>query len=242
MPQACAGAGNARRQLLLGAASGVALGLAGIGLARAASAASTGQLEAFARALPGDDRRAVAALLAQGLDPNTVDARGNSLLYVALQHHALRIAALLLAQPGLRLNQRNPAGETALMIACLRGDAGLAEDMLRRGAQLQPPPGQAGWTALSYAATNGQDRIVRLLLAHGARVDQPAANGTTPLMMAAYFGHAATVRLLLAAGADPRLRNRMGYSAMDLAMRRHHRASAEALGRALDRKRKPGQW
>lgn len=226
-----------RRRWLLGAGLGACL----LGLGPALPAAA-GSFTDFFRALQTDDVGEVRELLRQGFDPNAVDPHGNSALYLALQNHALKVARLLIEQPGLRLDQRNPEGETALMIACLRGDSELAEELVKRGAQVNPPGQAPAWSALSYAATNGHDDLVKFLLAHGARVNQRASNGTTPLMMAAYFGHASTVRLLLAAGADPKQRNAMGFTAMDLAMKQSHKNTAELLGRALDSSRKPGQW
>ncbi len=229
---------STRRRLLRAAA---ALGVLGLG-AGGIPPARAGAFTDFFRALQTDDVGGVRELLRQVFDPNAVDRRGNSALYLALQNHALKVARLLIEQPGLHPDQRNPEGETALMIACLRGDADLAAALVRRGAQVNPPGRAAAWSALSYAATNGHDDLVKFLLAHGARVNQEAPNGTTPLMMAAYFGHVSTVRLLLAAGADPKLRNAMGFTAMDLAMKQSHRDTAEVLGRALDAGRKPGQW
>ncbi len=230
-----------RRRLLASAARGLAAGLLGA-VAGWGGSAWAGAFDDFFRALKLDDVDAVRALLRRGFDPNAVDAHGNSALYLALQYHALKVARLLLDQPHLRLDQRNPEGETALMIACLRGDTALAEAMVARGAAVNPPGRAPAWSALSYAATDGHDDLVKFLLAHGALVDRPAPNGTTPLMMAAYFGHTSTVRLLLAAGADPKRRNAMGFTALQLAMRRSHEATAQVLGHALDRARKPGQW
>jgi ankyrin repeat protein len=224
-----------RRRWLLRA--GAAAGWLAAGLS-----ARAGAFTDFFRALQTDDVGEVRELLRQGFDPNAVDSHGNSALYLALQNHAMKVARVLIDQPGLRLDQRNPEGETALMIACLRGYRDLAEQLVARGAQVNPPGQAPAWSALSYAATNGHDELVKFLLAHGARVNQQAPNGTTPLMMAAYFGHASTVRLLLGAGADPKLRNAMGFTAMDLAMKQSHKDTADVLGRALGGGRKPGQW
>lgn len=233
----------ARRRWLCGAGLRAAAALTLLGGAAAlALPARAGSFDEFFKALKLDDADAVRGLLSRGFDVNAVDAHGNSALYMALQYRALKVAALLLEQPGLHIDQRNPSGETALMIACLRGDDALARAMLQRGAQVEPPGDAPAWTALSYAATGGDDALVRLLLARGARVDRPAPNGTTPLMMAAYFGHTSTVRLLLAAGADAKRKNAMGFSAMDLAMQRKHQDTADVLGRALDGARKPGHW
>ena len=232
------GSGAGRRGWLLRAGL---LGLLGPAVL-AGKAAWAGSFDDFFKALKLDDVDAVRGLLHRGFDPNAVDSRGNSALYLALQYRALKVARLLVEQPGIQLDARNPEGETALMIACLRGDDELARAMVARGAQVNPPGHAPAWTALSYAATGGGDALVKFLLEHGARIDQAAPNGTTPLMMASYFGHTSTVRLLLAAGADARRKNAMGFSAMDLAMQREHRDTAAVLGRALDAGRKPGHW
>ncbi len=237
-PDTCPAPSAQRRRLLRAVAVATVLG----GAAAMPGVARADPLADFVRDLPNDDVGAVRQLLRQGLRPDAVDAHGNSALYLALQYRATKVARLLLAQPGIRLDQPNSVGETPLMIACLRGENALAEALVARGARVDPSGDAAAWTPLSYAATGGDDAMVKFLLAHGARVDRPAANGTTPLMMAAYFGHTAALRSLLAAGANPRLRNAQGFTAMDLAMQRQHHQTAEALGRALDAGRKPGQW
>ncbi|PZN34837.1 MAG: hypothetical protein DIU71_01565 [Proteobacteria bacterium] len=78
----------------------------------------------------------------------------------------------------------------------------------------------AGATPLLRAAVAADVPAMELLLAHGALVDLPNADGVTPLMAAAGYGRAVeptrgrfrterdavrAVRLLLDAGADPRL-------------------------------------
>jgi hypothetical protein len=82
-----------------------------------------------------------------------------------------------------------------------------------KGAQVN----KNGWTALHYAAHTGDDKIVKLLLAHNAQVDALSPNGTTPLMMAARSDHESTVKLLLVAGANPEAKNQVGWDAADFA-------------------------
>ncbi len=67
----------------------------------------------------------------------------------------------------------------------------------------------------------GSPTAVRVLLELGARSDEPAADGMTPLMQAASLGELECVRLLLQAGAVPTRRDGEGRSALDLA-RAHH--------------------
>ncbi|MHB0922240.1 MAG: ankyrin repeat domain-containing protein [Thiomonas delicata] len=200
--------------------------------------AAAGSYTDFFRAIATDDTAAVQALLAKGFDPNAVDARGNSALYLALKDKSFDVANVLIAQPKLNLNQLNPSDENALMIACLEGDDDLVEKMVARGAEINKP----GWTPLAYAATNGHTRIVKYLLDHAAYIDAAAPNGTTALMMAAYFGHDATVKLLLEEGADPGLKNAMGFTALDLATQRGHMAAAKLIAHAIAMDRQSGHW
>lgn len=200
--------------------------------------AVAGSYTDFFRAIATDDTATVQTLLAKGFDPNAVNARGNSALYLAIKDKSLNVAKLLIAQPKLNLNQLNPSDENALMIACLEGDDDLAEDMVARGAEINKP----GWTPLAYAATNGHTRIVKYLLDHAAYIDAAAPNGTTALMMAAYFGHDATVKLLLDEGADPRLKNAMGFTALDLATQRDHLGAARLIAHAIAKDRRQGHW
>lgn len=167
----------------------------------------------FFRAVGVDDARTVRQLLEQGFDPNTPSEKGQLPLYLALREDAQKVAALLLAHPGLRVDEANAAGETALMMAALRGQVAWIERLLDRGASLERP----GWTPLHYAASGPQVRAVELLLQRGARVDAPSPNGSTALMLAARYGPEATVDLLLARGADAARRNALGLSAADFA-------------------------
>ena len=201
-------------------------------------AAHAGSYTDFFRAIDVDDVSAVQSLLQEGFDPNAVNGKGNSALYMALRDKSLKVAKLLIEQPKINLNQLNPSDENALMIACLQGDLGLVKRMVKRGAEINKP----GWTPLAYAATNGHTAIVKFLLDHAAYIDAPAPNGTTPLMMAAYFGQSATVQLLLDEGADPNLKNAMGFTALDLAVHRGHKLEAQMIASHMAKDRPKGHW
>jgi ankyrin repeat protein len=75
--------------------------------------------------------------------------------------------------------------------------------------------GGYGRTALIKACRHGHLDIVRLLLAKGARVDEPDASGDTALSYAACNGHMDIVKLLREHGADTELRNRAGRTVLE---------------------------
>jgi ankyrin repeat protein len=57
-------------------------------------------------------------------------------------------------------------------------------------------------SALHYAARQGATDVVKVLLAHGAHIEQPEANGVRPLLLAILNDHADTARYLIEHGAD----------------------------------------
>lgn len=177
------------------------------------SEAHSGAYEDFFRAVREDDAKIVGALLARGLDPNSVDETGQPALTVAARDGSLRVAEVLLAHPALKPDQANRSSETALMIAALKGRGPLVTRLLERGAAIDKP----GWSPLHYAATGPDSRLVRLLVDRGAAIDARSPNGTTPLMMAAQYGEEASVDLLLARGAASQARNDRGLDAADFA-------------------------
>jgi uncharacterized protein len=79
------------------------------------------------------------------------------------------------------------------------GDGILRGGVPERGSR----PARAGqMTALHYAAREGHTDIVELLLSHGARIEEPEANGVRPLLLAILNDHAQTARYLIEHGAD----------------------------------------
>jgi ankyrin repeat protein len=85
---------------------------------------------------------------------------------------------------GANIDQQDFGGNTLLMFAALRGDAGLTELLVEHGANAAVENTQ-GDTALHYALCNRVDTsILRLLLAHGADPTHPNQAGETPLTIA----------------------------------------------------------
>lgn len=192
------------------------------------SMAVAGAYEDFFIAVKRNNGRAVAALLERGFDPNTRDPQGQLGLVLALRDDNPAVAEALMASPELQVGLLNAAGESALMMAALKGQMDWTERLLARGA----PINQAGWTPLHYAATGPEPAIVRLLLDRGATVDTASPNGNTALMMAARYGKEESVMLLLARGADPRRMNALNMTAADVARRAGRDKLADQLGSA----------
>lgn len=177
------------------------------------SLANAGSFDDFFIAIRNDNAGTVSELLARGFDPNTRNEKGQPGLAIAMQEQSLKAARALLAQPGIDVNALNPAGESALMLAALKGEVVGVQLLLERGAKVNQP----GWSPLHYAATGPEPKLVQLLLQRGAAINAEAPNGSTPLMMAAQYGSEDSVKLLLVAGADVKRRNGRGLMAADFA-------------------------
>ena len=180
---------------------------------------------AFFRAVNVDDDRSVRRSLASGGDPNRADPRGQTPLILAMREEAFKVAAALLEHPAVQVDATNTAGETALMMAALKGHLAWAQRLVQKGAAVN----RAGWTPLHYAASGPGVDVLRWLLDQGAAIDAPSPNRSTALMMAARYGASESVEVLLARGADPRPRNDRGMSAADFARSAGRDALADRL-------------
>lgn len=77
-----------------------------------------------------------------------------------------------------------------------------------------------GQTALHIAASSpGNAEMVRVLLAHGARLNQPDSGQQTALHKAVLHGNVEEVTVLLERGADPNFVDNVGHSPIHLAVK-----------------------
>ena len=135
----------------------------------ALGASAQGLLDDFAVAIANDRAEEVSRLVARGMDPNSVDAKGDTPLCIAARSGASRSVDALLAAKA-NPNRANRFNDTPLMLAALNGNLDVVRKLVAGGAQLDPP----GWTPLIYAATGGHDDVVtylaqRVVSAHRAR-------------------------------------------------------------------------
>lgn len=180
---------------------------------------------ALVKAVVFDDNNAVADALRAGVDPNARDDKGTPLLVIAMREKSVKVAKLLIENDKTDLEATDAAGENAMMMASLQGLTPMVKLLIDKDAEVN----KHGWAPLHYAATNGHDDIVQLLLDNSAYVDAESPNGTTPLMMAARGGHITTCKVLLDGGADPRLKNQLGMTAVDFAVQVHNTEIADGL-------------
>ena len=141
-------------------------------------------------------------LLASGADVRAVSSAGVTALHWAAPS-AVKVQLLL--EAGADVNVVTQLGRTPLLIAASSNGGGESVRLLlQKGAKIAVTDG-IGMTPLTAAALVNDTEVVKLLVAKGAPVEVPSANGaaTTPLMAAATNGNLEAVRLLLAHGATP---------------------------------------
>ncbi len=181
-------------------------------------AGSTALLEAARH----EKRATVSLLLARGADPNLAGRADVTPLIAAAFAGNERIVEELLAHRA-DPNARDATGKGAMVYAAARGFDAIVQRLLDAGVDARARYGN-DLTAVMWAAGHDDGvgaaavaRVLDLLTAHGAALDDADNRGRTALMIAAELGDADTVALLLARGADRARRDRAGKTALDLA-------------------------
>jgi ankyrin repeat protein len=189
--------------------------------------AQTSSFEQALQAAEAGNATAVAGLLDRGVDPNTADKEGNTLLMLASRAQSVPLVKLLISRKAA-VDARNAHGDTALMMAALGGFVDVARILIGAGASVNRP----GWSALHYGTFATNDAIVRLVLERGADKDALAPNGYSALMLAVRNGNLAAARTLLYADVDVSVEGPRGETAMKLAAARGEREMVDLLKRA----------
>jgi ankyrin repeat protein len=190
-----------------------------------------GSYEDFFKAVQFDDVKTVQALLQRGFDPNTVNPSGISGLMIAVREPSLKVAQLLASWPKVKTEVRNENDESVLMLAALKGYLPLVKQLVEKDADVNKP----GWTPLHYAASGGHVSVIEFLLENSAYIDAESPNGSTPLMMAAMYGSPESVKVLIQAGADLNIKNQLGLTALDFAVRGNRQNAKELIETGLER-------
>ena len=194
------------------------------------SISKAGAFDDFFKAIVFDQVPVLGNLIYRGMDPNTPTEKGEPALVFAVRSGAPKTVAFLLKQAGIQTDATNTADETALMLAANANDLASANLLIEAGASVNRPH----WTPLHYAASKGHTEMMRLLIENDAYIDAESPNGTTPLMMAAYYATPKAVKLMLEEGADPTLQNKDGQTALDMALSKDKKLSAQYIRVFLD--------
>lgn len=200
--------------------------LIGLVLSCVTSFVQAGAYENIIAATNNGDTTTVLDLLKRGMDVNTADRSGSTLLMIAARSNHVQLLEALLANRA-NVNRRNQVGDTALSLAALKVQIEAVRILVDKGADLNP----SGWTPLHYAVFGGSKEVAALLIAKGAKLDARAPNGQTSLILAVKLGNPDLVRLLIDADADMDLADYEGVSAIALARKLGHEEIAAYLAK-----------
>jgi uncharacterized protein len=146
-------------------------------------------------------------LIRKGANVNLKDSEGKTALLWA-SSNSLENAKILVSN-GAKVNEAANDGMTPFLQATLGVSSGKVTmemcDLLRKnGANINAAlqrKSAMGWTALHYAAINGDVELVKYLIKYGSNVNKATADGSTPLYLAQLGKHEEIIKLLKNSGA-----------------------------------------
>ena len=177
----------------------------------------------------------VEKLLKAGADPNAALPTGETALMTAARTGNVDAVISLLAH-GADINANEPRrGQTALMWALEQKHAEVARTLIEHGADVHARS-EGGFTPLLFAARQGDQTTVQMLLSAGADLneatpdqsnrgarnpqDRSTPGGMTALLMASASDHEELALFLLDLGADPNPADSNGATALHYALLR----------------------
>ncbi|QSZ42184.1 DUF4062 domain-containing protein [Sulfurimonas aquatica] len=162
---------------------------------------------------------------------NERNIQGRNLLFVAIDHKAVRCLDFLITEVGLDVNDQDKASQTIL--THITSNPGLnatqeaaAYKVISKALNLGANPniqGQNGYTALFWALSKDLYDVCTLLVEHEANPDLPVASGTTPFVYAAAKNELKFLELLLPKVKNINMRSKGGMTALIMAAKLDHK-------------------
>jgi hypothetical protein len=147
------------------------------------------------------DIDAVKLFLAEGIDINAVNERGQTALIRAAEYQRTEVVTLLLEKGADVKFIGGRRTRTALMEAAGAGNCVIMKQLVEKGADINAKDYE-NTTPLHFACMWGHVEAVSLLIKLGAKPDVQAAGlGRTPMSLAETNGHTEIVQILRDAGA-----------------------------------------
>lgn len=149
----------------------------------------------------------------------------------------------LLKSYNIDINQKNQAGDTALIISVIKGYQNIAKSLIYANAKINEKD-NIGFSAFIWAALTGQENMLKLLIDAGANINDSDKDGESALMYAVKYNHKNIVELLINYGVDINQKNKYGQTALMLATKEANKDIVKLLisyGADINQKDKYGQ-
>ncbi|GFF70323.1 ankyrin-1 [Aspergillus lentulus] len=153
--------------------------------------------------------------------------RGQQALITAIDQDEVEIAMLLIQKGSF--HPSTAALREGLSKAIEKDMSDLVDIILRKDKGLVQIEIASDQTPLSFAAENGSEAVVKLLLEAGANMESEDNYNQTPLYLAALHGREAVVKLLLEAGANMESKNTYDRTPLYQAALNGHEAVVKLL-------------
>ena len=169
-------------------------------------------------------------LLENGADLNIQNDDGFSALIIASRIKDNDKIVGMLLKHGANVNMQNKKGTSALMLACETSDISIVQELLENGADTNIQNNDEFSALMIASRTKDNDKIVGMLLKHGANVNMQScklylprfSGGLSALMIASSEGSINTVLMLLEYGANMNAQNSNGWTALMFAKENGH--------------------
>ena len=146
------------------------------------------------------DVDAIKLFLAEGMDVNAMNERGQTALSRSAEYQRTEVVTLLLGKGAEVDKVGGRYARTALMEAAGAGNVVIIKQLADKGADINAKDHESS-TPIFFACMYGHVEAVKLLIELGANVNVQAVIGRTPMSLAETNGHAEIVQILKAAGA-----------------------------------------
>ncbi|KAF4956366.1 hypothetical protein FGADI_3943 [Fusarium gaditjirri] len=179
--------------------------------------------------------KGVELLIKAGADYNICTTLfANTPLIIASGWGYKDIVNQLLVTTGIKLNEKDKQGFTALHVACLGQFPDIVQLLIEAPGIELDAVDKIKQTPLHLAVEKGDERIVKLLAGKMSEVDQRDKNGQTALHLAVSSGHENHTKVLLDKGADLSIRDTKNRTALHLASSVDEVSSPDASERGFD--------